>query len=62
MNGCLDSGADGDSAPWMSADIRAESEGELACLGNGDDKTSPNRLSEALPTESPPTMPPGAFL
>ncbi len=30
----------------MSADIRAESEGELPCLGNGDDRTSPNRLSE----------------
>lgn len=45
-NGCLDSGADGDTATWTSADIRAESEGGFACLRAGDHRMSPNRLSE----------------
>lgn len=46
MNGCLDSGADGDAEAWASADIRDESEGGFASLSAGDHRRSPNRLSE----------------
>jgi hypothetical protein len=43
MNGCLDSGADGARAAWMSADIRAESDGGYSWRDERDELRWPNR-------------------